>query len=336
MKVLVTGANGFLGRSIVRALQRNGDDVRAFVRPGRQLEMADVEVVEGDLGDSASIERAVQGVDAVVHAAARVSTTGKWEEFAEANVRGTRRVLKAARAAGCSMIVHVSSLGVYAVPEDGVTITETSAYESETQSRGGYARSKLAADRTALYEAAHGAPVVVLRPGQIYGPGKRPPLGRQQRKVGPFMLMFARRNYPFPLSYVDNVADAVVLALGCREAIGQAFTIVDENMPQDQYAKLYRSVAGESWRPLYVPVKPIALGAWAAERAFGLLRRRSPVTYHRVRRTTDGAVFDNRRAREVLGWQPRVGVREGLEACFKAPDESSPGAAAPQPAGSST
>lgn len=334
MKVLVTGANGFLGSSIVRALRRNGDEVRAFVRPGRKIDAPDIEVVEGDLADAASLERAVEGVDAVVHAAARVLTTGKWEEFAEANVRGTRRVLQAARAAHCSMIVHISSLGVYAVPEDGVTITEAGAYESETQSRGGYSRSKLAADRAALYEAARGAPVVVLRPGLLYGPGKRPPLARQSFQVGPFKLLLARRNYPLPLSYVDNVADAVVLALRCKEAVGQAFTIVDENVRQSEYAALYRSISGERWRPLFLPVNVVALAAWAAERGLGLARRRSPVTYHQVRRATDGAVFDSSRARAVLGWQPRVSVREGLEACFKAQRDASPGATAPQLAGS--
>jgi nucleoside-diphosphate-sugar epimerase len=334
MKVLVTGANGFLGRSITRALRRNGDEVRAFVRPGRQVDASDVEIVEGDLADGASVERAVRGVDAVVHAAARVLTTGKWEEFAEANVRGTRRILQAARAARCSMIVHISSLSVYAVDEDGVTITEGSAYESEAQSRGGYSRSKLAADRVALYEAKRGAPVVVLRPGLLYGPGKRPPLARQSFQAGPFKLLLARRGYPLPLSYVDNTADAVVLALRCEAAIGQAFTIVDQNVRQEEYAKLYRSISGESWRPMFLPVGAVALAAWAAERGLGMARRRSPVTYHQIRRATDGATFDSSRAREVLGWQPRVSVREGLEACFKSNDESSPGASAPRLAGS--
>jgi len=165
-------------------------------------------------------------------------------------------------------------------------------------------------------EAAHGAPVVVLRPGLLYGPGKRPPLARQSFQAGPFKLLLARRNYPLPLSYVDNVADAVVLALDCKAGIGQAFTIVDENVRQADYTKLYRSASGESWRPLFLPVKVVALAAWAAERILGLARRRSPVTYHQVRRATDGAVFDSSRAREVLGWQPRVSVRDGLTASF--------------------
>src|SRR5262245_47541751 len=105
MKVLVTGASGFLGASLVGALLRNGDEVRAMVRHGRTVDAQGADIVEGDLTDAGSIKRAVQGVDGVIHAAARVLTTGKWEEFAEANVRGTRRVIHAARDAGCKVIV---------------------------------------------------------------------------------------------------------------------------------------------------------------------------------------------------------------------------------------
>lgn len=319
MKVLVTGASGFLGRRVVRALQRDGDEVRAFVRPGRSVQTRDVETFEGDLADGASIARAVRGVDGVVHAAARVATSGTWEEFAEANVRGTRRVLLAARDAGVEVIVHISSLSVYAVAADGVTISEDSAYESETQSRGGYSRSKLAADRVALYEARRGAPVIVLRPGLLYGPGKLPPLARRSFSLGPFKLLLARRRYPLPLSHVDNVADAVSMALRCPAARGQAFTIVDENAVQSDYVELYRAAARARWRAVYLPVGAVAAAAWLAERSLAGLRRRSPVTYHQIRRATDGAFFDCTRARQILGWTPRVCLREGLEACFAAP-----------------
>ncbi|HVM98085.1 MAG TPA: NAD-dependent epimerase/dehydratase family protein, partial [Candidatus Acidoferrales bacterium] len=179
MKVLVTGANGFLGQAIVERLRQQGHNVRAFVRPGRALPWSDVEPAFGDLAEPKSIDAAVNGVNFVVHAGARVETTGKWEEFAEANIRGTKRVIRAAMEAGVQRVVHISSLSVYDVPRDGVTITEDSAYERETNARGHYSRSKLAADRLALWEAAHGAPVVVLRPGLLYGPGKRPPVARQ-------------------------------------------------------------------------------------------------------------------------------------------------------------
>lgn len=316
MKALVTGANGFLGRSTVRRLLRDGVEVRALVRPGRTLDVSGVEVVEGDVCDDAAVETAVRGVDWVVHAAARVATTGSWEEFAEVNVRGTRRVIRAAVAANVQRIVHISSLSVYAVPFDGVTITEDAAYESEADARGGYSRSKLAADRLALDAARRGAPVIVLRPGLLYGPGKRPPVARQSFGVAGVKLLLATPHYTLPMTYVDNVADAVLLAARCDAAVGQAFTIVDDNVRQADYLALYRAASGETWRPLFLPVGAVAFAALLAERGLRLLRRRSPVTYHQVRRTTQSARYDCSRAQRVLGWRPGVSIEEGLRRVF--------------------
>jgi len=336
MKALVTGANGFLGRSIVRRLLRDGADVRAFVRPGRATHCTGAEIVEGDICDEGAVTAAVQGVDWVVHAAALVATSGTWEAFAEANVRGTRRVIRSAHAAGVKRIVHISSLSIYAVRDDGVTITEDSPYESESESRGGYSRSKLAADRVALFEAAHGAPVVVLRPGLLYGPGRRPPVARQSFSVAGCKLLLTTPRYTLPMTYVDNVADAVFLALHAVDAPGSAFTIVDDNVPQLKYVTTYRSVSGERWHPVFLPVGAVAAAALMVERGLRLARRRSPITYHQVRRATRSAWYDCARARAVLGWQPAVSVEEGLRLTFASlRDEPTNGAGAPAMASSS-
>lgn len=317
-RILVTGANGFLGARVVAALERAGYAVRAFVRPGRSVAGGNVEIREGDITDEAALRAAVDGVAGVVHCAARVATTGTWEEFAAANIRATRRLIAAAVDAGVPRIVHISSLSVYAVDADGVTVVEDSPYESEADGRGYYSRSKLAADRAALHAARQGAPVVVLRPGLLYGPGKRPPLARQSFAAKGLRLILARRDYRLPMTHVDNVADAVVLALRAPGAVGQAFTIVDENIRQEEYTALFRAASGEAWRPVYLPVGAVGLAARLLEKALRLARRRSPVTYHQIRRATDSATFDCSRARSVLGWQPRIGVQEGLGQCFDA------------------
>jgi len=316
VKVVVTGATGFLGRAVVQRLQREGVTVRAFVRAGRTCEGDGVEFCEGDLCNESSIAAAVCGVDWVVHAGARVATTGKWEEFAEANIRGTRRVIRAARAAGVQRIVHISSLSVYDVAQDDVTITEDSPYESEANARGHYSRSKLAADRVALWEAAHGAPVVVLRPGLLYGPGKRPPLARQSFGKAGFKFILATPRYTLPFSYVDNVADAVLLALQVPDVVGKAFTVVDANVPQAELVAAYRAAAGERWRAVFLPVGLIAAVAWGVERGCRLARRRPPVTYHQIRRATRRAFYDCSRAAQLLGWRPAVGIQEGLQRSF--------------------
>jgi len=318
MRVLVTGATGFLGRCIVRRLCEGGVAVRTLVRAGHPQGAEGVERCEGDVCDEATVAAALRGVDGVVHAAARVDTKGPWEAFAEANVRGTRRVIRLAGAAGVRRIVHISSLSVYAVPYDGVTVTEDSPYESESDARGHYSRSKLAADRIALAEAARGAPVVVLRPGLLYGPGRRPPVARQSFDAAGMKLILATPRYVLPMAYVDNVADAVLLALRCDAAVGLPFTLVDENARQADYLKAYRAAAGEGWRPVFLPVGAVAGAALLLEKGLRVARRRSPVTYHQVRRATRSAWYDCSRAEQILGWHPAVGVPEGLRRTFAA------------------
>jgi len=329
VRALVTGAGGFLGSSVCRRLLRAGIEVRALVRPDRPLPVPGAERFEGDIGDDVAVAAAVNGMDCVVHTAARVQTSGRWEDFAEANVRGTRRLLRAAPAAGVGRIVHISSLSVYAVPHDGVRITEDSCYESEGESRGHYSRSKLAADRVVMDAARRGVAVVNLRPGLLYGPGKRPPVARQSFSVAGLKLLLASPSYRLPLTYVDNVADAVLLAATTDAAAGQAFTIVDANTPQDEYVGLYRAASGEHWRPVFLPVGAVAAGAWVMERALRLARRRSPVTYHQVRRATVGAVYDCSKAERILGWRPAITIEEGLRRTFESLRDESPRAGAP-------
>jgi len=335
MKALVTGATGFLGRSIVQRLLREGVAVRALARPGRSVD-GGVEVVEGDLCDDASVDAAVRDVDWVVHAAARVATSGTWESFAEVNVRGTRRVIRAAQAAGVRRIVYISSLSVYAVPHDGVTITEESPYESEGDARGHYSRSKLAADRVALGAAEHAAPVVVLRPGLLYGPGKRPPVARQSFNLAGLKLILATPEYRMPMTYIDNVADAVLLAARADDAVGKAFTIVDGNVRQADYVKSYLAASGERWRPVFLPVDMVAVAALVLERGLRLARRRSPVTYHQVRRATRSASYDCSRAERLLGWRPAVGIDEGLRRTFESLARDMPATGAPAMVGATS
>lgn len=316
--VLVTGAAGFLGRAIVARLRADGTRVRAFVRPERTVS-AD-ERFEGDLRDRAALERAVQGVDAVVHAGARVSTSGDWEEFEATNVTATEALIAAATAAGVGRVVHVSSLSVYAVPTDDAVITEDSAYDDGGGERGFYARSKLLADKAAMSAIAAGAPVTVIRPGLLYGPGQRPPLARRAISVGPLLrLMLAKRGYLLPLAYVDNVADAIALALTRDAARGRAYTIVDVHAPQDGYARLYRQVAGANWTPLYVPLAPLRAAIAGVEAMAKLAGRKPPISRHQVERTLLSATFTTRRAQDELGWRPRVALDEALRRSLAAP-----------------
>ncbi|MBI1814322.1 MAG: NAD-dependent epimerase/dehydratase family protein [Deltaproteobacteria bacterium] len=323
MKALVTGAAGFLGRHVVARLLAEGVGVRALVRNSAATVPAEAERVEVDLGnldDDAALRGAVAGVDWVIHAAARVSTSGTWAEFDAANVSGTARLLHAATATGVKRVVHVSSLSVYAVPANGVTITEDSPYEAGAGERGFYSRSKLIADRLVMQAACGGAAVTLVRPGLLYGPGRRPPLARRAIPLGPLRFILGSPRYLLPMSYVENVADALLSAARAEGASGRAYTVVDANVPQVEYTERYRQAAGEHWRAVYIPAAPLMPMARAAELVFRLIGRSAPLTRHQLRRTTWSAYYDCGRAERELGWRPRVDLAEGLRRAFAVVD----------------
>jgi nucleoside-diphosphate-sugar epimerase len=318
VKALVTGAAGFLGASVVRRLRAEGVIVRALLRPGGQQHTEADETVAGDLRDIESLPQAFEGVDWVVHAGARVTTSGKWEDFEATNVTATGALIRMAVTAGASRIVHVSSLSVYAVPGDGALVREDDPYDGGAEDRGFYARSKQAADRLAMAKIGDGAPVTVVRPGLLYGPGRVPPLGRRVVRAGRFFVVLASPGYLLPLAYVDNVADAILLAASTDRARGRAYTIVDQHVPQREHLETYRKLSGDKRIPLYPPLGLVRIAASAVERLAGLVGRHAPVTRHQVDRTLWSATFDVQRAREDLGWRPNVSVwdarRRTLEA----------------------
>lgn len=328
MLALVTGATGFLGAATVARLRADGVRVRALVRTGSTGRCDADEQCTGDLRDSDSLARAVAGVDWVIHAGALVSTSGEWSEFEATNVVATETLIRVAADAGVKRLVHVSSLSVYGVPADGALITEESAYDESGGERGMYARSKLAADQVACAAMRAGAPVTVVRPGLLYGPGRTPPLARRAAALGPLRVLLASRDYLLPLAYVDNVADALLLAARTEGARGRAYTIVDVHARQADFARLYRGVSGQRWAAIYPPLGLVRTAASVAERAAGLLGRRSPITRHQVDRTLRSATFVTQRAHNELGWRPRVAIDEALRRSF---DRSGAGSGASAP-----
>ena len=311
MRTLVTGANGFVGRAVLRRLAlEQGEIARAFVRPGGRDRCDATEIVEGDLSDPSTFTAALEGVDRVIHAGARVATTGAWEEFEAVNVEGTRALIAAGEAAGVGHFVHVSSLSVYDVPADNAAVDEDSPLESEAGDRGFYARSKLDADRVAQAAIARGAPVTIVRPGLIFGPGRKVPLARRAVTAGPFRLVLGSRDYLMPMAFVDNVADALVLASQRAEAIGRIYTLVDEHVRQVDYARMFRQASGGTWRAIYIRPAIIRAAIAVVESAAKVAGRKSPVTRHQVDRTLRSARFDGSRARaELAVASPGTGLR---------------------------
>ncbi len=172
---LVTGASGLLGRHVVARLSRDDVPVRALVRSEEGAETARragaSELLIADLREEDTASRAVSGTQTVYNCAATVRTKGAWEDFASVNIHATRRLLQASLEQGVKKFVHVSSVGIFALPRYRETITEDTPTDPLAPKRGHYTRSKTLADELVRQWAArHPLPVTLIRPGHIYGP----------------------------------------------------------------------------------------------------------------------------------------------------------------------
>ncbi|MEJ2560935.1 MAG: NAD-dependent epimerase/dehydratase family protein [Anaerolineae bacterium] len=169
--ILVTGATGFLGRNLCEHLARQGYRLRALARPTSDvtfLEALGAEIAIGDVRDLDSVRTALAGCDMVIHAAARFRLWGPPELVEEINLWGTRNMLATAYAQGVRRFVHVSTIIVVGPQPPGTIITEATPYSPYHGDN--YARTKMGGERLALSYAEIGLPVIVLRPGALYGP----------------------------------------------------------------------------------------------------------------------------------------------------------------------
>lgn len=307
---LVTGASGSLGKAVVKRLRADGHQVRVFVRriPNQPLE--GLEYVHGDLGDPVAVDAAVKGAEVVIHCGAAMK--GGWAEHKIATVTGTQNVIDACRAHAVKQLVHISSLSVFdwAGSSNAAPVDETVNLEPRAEERGAYTRAKLAAEQLVSAAAKLGLPVVILRPGQIFGGGISPINGAVARSVGGNWLVLGDGTLELPLVYIDDLVDAVMLSIERKITKGEIFQIVDPAaLTQDEVLAL----AGGAKRILRVPRAVVFALGRLSELPLRLLGKPSPISGYRLRSALARIHYQSARALEVLGWAPRVGVREGIK-----------------------
>ncbi len=331
-RVLVTGSTGFLGGRVVASLLDRGfRTIRCFARPSSNLRRLDeavaqcpypVEVMRGNLLSREDSERATEDVAVIFHLAAGTGEKSYPDAFLN-SVITTRNLLDASVRHGClKRFVNISSFAVYTnrnKPQRNL-MDESCPVEEHSELRGeAYCFAKVKQDElVAEYGRKHRIPYVLVRPGAVYGPGSKGITGRVGSGAFGIYLHMGGSNV-IPLTYVDNCADAIVLA-GITSGIdGEVLNVVDDDLPTSrQFLQLYKKNV-RSFRSIPVPrIASYVLCAlwekyssWSEGQLPPAFNRRAWHAYWK------GSRYTNAKLKRLLGWTPRVPTADGLKRYFE-------------------
>jgi nucleoside-diphosphate-sugar epimerase len=310
---LVTGATGFTGGRLARTLVSRGRTVRALVRDrsrAANLQAAGVELVMGDLTDTRALERAVEDVSTVYHIAAIYRQAGvSSQTYRDVNAVAAHAIVEAAARAGVGRIVHCSTVGVHG------DIEHPPAGEDAPLRPGDvYQATKLEGERLAREAGERlGVEVVVVRPTGIYGPGDRRLLklfrGVTRRRLP---ILGSGRIY-YHLTYIDDLVEGFLLCGEHPAAANRTYILAGgEVTTLNDLVGLIADVAGVKPLTWHVPVWPVWVAGAVCEAVCVPLGIEPPIYRRRVDFFTKSRAFDIGRARRELGYEPRVGLREGI------------------------
>ena len=332
--VLITGATGYVGTRLIDVLLARGlRNVRCLARPSSDVSKLEalsrslapqtrLQVMKGNLLSPADCAAAAQDVKVVYHLATS-RDAGSYPDAFMNTVVTTRNLLDAlVRAGGVRRFVNISSLAVYTNTgkSGGRLLDETCTTETQPELRGdAYCFAKVKQDEVVQdYATRFGIPHVIVRPGYVFGPGKG---GISSRVgIGTFgLFLHMGGSNRIPLTYIDNCAEAIVMA-GLTPGIdNQAFNIIDDDLPTSrQFLRQYKRRV-ESFRSVYLPHAVSyafcyaweAYAAWSEEQLPPAFNRRHWHAYWKATR------YSNAKAKRLLGWRPRVSMAEGFTRYFE-------------------
>ena len=319
MKALVTGASGFTGSHLVRALEQRGDSIVALVRKTSdlsRLKASKAKLVYGDITDRPTLEAAMQGVDTVFHTAAYVELgVVDAAKMTQINVEGTRAVLQAAEVVGVSKLIYCSTIGIYGDTQ-GEVIDET-FQRTQTGFSSAYDRTKYLAQQLVDQFAAAGLPIVSVMPSGIFG--------ADDPHFGPVMDTFLKGKLKVwaggdritGIVHVDDLVDAMLLAAEKAPAGAHYILSSGEMSTREMFAFLSQTVGVPA--PREVPEPIVRLAGLLLDPIGRLLSWQPPISRERVHYIYDRCVrIKADKARQELGWQPRS-VEQTLRDALKRP-----------------
>ena len=323
MRLLVTGGTGFIGSHLAEEGRRRGADVVVLGLTGRPEEQANAvllsrmgaEVLSGSITDAELCRRAARGATHIFHLAVAMREGGKGDEFFESiNLDGTRHLLEAASLQRVERFVYCSTIGIYGHKAPGITREDSPLAPGNI-----YERTKVSAELLVRDFAERcGVPSVILRPADVYGP-------RDQRLLKLFKGV-SRGRFPLfgsgkgrrHMVYVDDVVSAFFKACERDEALGEGLIVAGPSACtlRELLDEITHATGGRRYG-VRLPLAPMLGLAAAVEDVSAALGIDPPIYRRRMDFFHSDSEFDTSRARRVLGWEPKVDLREGIRRTFE-------------------
>jgi nucleoside-diphosphate-sugar epimerase len=310
--VAITGVGGFIGLRIASLARDAGHVVRGLElseAASRRAEAARIFVLRGDVTDPQAVARLCEGADVVIHTAAVVEEDGAMDHFRRVNVGGTRAVAEAARAAGVRRFVQLSSVMVY-----GFRFPRDVAEDGPLRGEGNpYCETKIESERAAMeLHRSGGMEVVVVRPGDVYGPGSIPWIVRPMELMRRHLFMLPSGAGVINHVFIDNLVDAVLLAAE-RPVGGEVFNVTDGiATPCARFFRYHTDILGKR-PPRAMPTTLLRGFGRVVGRAYRTVGKRPPMLPAAVDYLMRPHAYAIGKARAMLGYAPRVPLDEGMD-----------------------
>jgi nucleoside-diphosphate-sugar epimerase len=315
---LITGATGFIGGHIAEACAAKGHKVRTIARTGSDLaalKQIGAEIIPGDLTDAATVRTAVQDAEVVIHCAGKVGDQGGVEDYRPVNVEALRNLLEACRGKPLNRFVHMSSLGVYEARHHYGT---DESQPLPTAHLDAYSQTKVEADQLAQeYQRKHILPIVILRPGFVYGPRDRTVLPKLIKRMTTGKIHYLGGDQrALNTIYIGNLVEAVFVVIERPEAVGQIYNLTDgESVSKRRFFEAVADGMGLPRSKQLLPRRLAALVVRLLERQMrrAVARGKTPlITPAQFKFLLLNLDFSIEKAKRELGYQPRFTFEQGM------------------------
>ncbi|MFH1785018.1 MAG: NAD(P)-dependent oxidoreductase [Candidatus Micrarchaeota archaeon] len=312
MRLLITGATGFIGNALVRELINKRYKVRIFTRTSR-FKIDSIDAIVGDITDLDSCKKACEGIDVVIHCA---GVLGGWgianQKFWDVNVNGTENMLKAASEAKVKKFIHISSCGVFGPMEDEQIANENCPYNPTNI----YEKTKIEGEKIVL-KYAKKIPIIIIRPDFVYGPGDLHLLKLFKTVKERRFVFFNDGKSKLHPTYINDLVVSILSATKSKKAVGETFNIAGPRpVTVKEFITTMAKALGVGPPTLSIPSPIPEIAGFVLDNSWGLVAK-PPLTLSQVKYLTKNRTTNWEKAKKILRYKPKTDVVTGMRNTVK-------------------